>query len=290
MPKTFAIATKSLPVCRDQTLRDLETSLSNLGLGKVDLFYVHSCDTEDRVELTLEPGGALEGCREAQRQGLTDFVGISFNHLTSTDLPERITRMITTDEFDVIQIPFSLARVELVDREVLPLAASRNLGVVVNFPTVEGLLALEWGVFRPIFGKYTRTPGQASLLYILAHPGVSCVLSGMSSVAIAEENIEVGEVIAHLSVEKRQRLIDEVEALGLGPCRSCGKCLPYAKGIPVVQVMLFHDLATRFGITKAKERYEGCREQVMACDDLSEADRVCPQGFDVLKKLREVYT
>jgi aryl-alcohol dehydrogenase-like predicted oxidoreductase len=290
MPKTFTIATKSLPVSRDQTLRDLETSLLNLGLEKVDLFYVHSCETEERIEATLKPGGVLDGCRDAQKRGLTDFIGVSFNHLTSVSLLERIVRLIRTDEFDVIQVPFNLVRTELVDGDVIPLAIARNLGVVVNFPTVEGLLAREWGVFRPIFGRHARTPGQAALLYLLAHEGVHTVLSGMSTPQVASENVEAGEVVTQLSCEERRRMIDDVAALGLGPCRSCGLCHPYSRGIPVARIMLFHDMAERFGITGAKEQYTSYRESVLACDDLSEADRVCPQQFNILKMLREVYT
>ncbi|MBI4531087.1 MAG: aldo/keto reductase [Candidatus Latescibacteria bacterium] len=290
IPKTFAIATKSLPVSRDQTLRDLETSLLNLGLEKVDLLYVHSCETEERVEATLKPGGVLDACRDAQKQGLTDFIGVSFNHLISVGLLERIARLIKTDEFDVIQVPLNLVRTELVDSEVIPLAISRNLGVVVNYPTVDGLLAKEWGVFRPIFERYARTPGQAALLYLLAHEGVHTVLSGMSTPQVASENVEAGEGIARLSHEERRRVIDDVAALGLGPCRSCGICHPYTHGIPVARIMMFYDMAERFGIAGAKEQYRAYRESVLACDDLSEADRVCPQRFDVLKMLREVHT
>ncbi|MBI4553241.1 MAG: aldo/keto reductase [Candidatus Latescibacteria bacterium] len=287
------LATKALIEDPDTTLQSLETSLPLLGTDAVDLFYAHACDNEERFAWTMRPGGALASLEQARARGLTRFIGISFNHF----LPfqdgrsgvDRMKALIETDTFDVIQVPFSLIRIERVEQEVLPMAAARDIGVVINFPTADGLLTREWGVFRPMFEPYVATPCQAALLYLLLYPEVTCVLSGMSTPDIADENCAVGSIVASIPVPVRADLLRQVDALGLGPCRSCGRCAPYTHGIPVPQIMTYHDAERRFGIQAARQRYESYRDQVMACSSFEGADAVCPEGFDVLAEVKRAY-
>ena len=284
----FYIATKTQPVDSDMAQKDIEASLSILGLDNVDLFYVHGCNDPERFHNTMRPGGVLEGCQKARDRGLTRYVGISFDHFQPMPL-DRMRTLIETDEFDVIQVPFNLVRTERVDEEIIPLAKEKNIGVFVNYPTYNGHLTQEWGVLKEILGPYADTPGQAALLYILSHDGVSAVLSGMSTPQMAEENVAVGHIIEKLSSAERRDIVEKVEALGLGPCRSCALCHPYSNGIPVQKIMFGYDCHTRFGYEWAKEEYESYREQVESCEDLKACDEVCPYSFDVLKMLKDVY-
>lgn len=290
----YILATKALIEDPDTTLRNLDTSLSLLGADHVDLLYAHACDNEERFAYTMRPRGALESLKQARGRGLTRFIGISFNHFlpfqNGRSGVDRMKALIETEEFDVIQVPFSLIRIERVEQEVLPMAAEHDLGVVVNFPTADGLLTREWGVFRPIFEPYVTTPCQAALLYLLLYREVTCVLSGMSTPEIAHENCAVGTAVASIPEAMRAALIRRVDAFGLGPCRSCGRCAPYTHGIPVPQIMIYHDAERRFGIQGARPKYESCRDGVMACESFEGADAVCPAGLNVLAAVKDVYT
>ena len=198
--------------------------------------------------------------------------------------------LIQTDAFDVIQVPMSLIQVESIEAEILPLAAERDIGVVVNFPTANGLLAQEWGVFKSIFASHVTTPYQASLLGLLLHSEVTTVLSGMSLPKFADENCEVGDIIEKLSNEERALLRQQVEDLGVGPCQSCARCAPYSQGIPVAQILTYHDAEHRFGIKSARQQYQGYRDQILTAHSFEGADEVCPEGFDVLSELKKVVT
>lgn len=287
------LATKALIETPDTTRQSLETSLSLLDADSVDLLYAHACDTEGRFQATLRSGGALASLEQARSEGLTRFIGISFNHFLPYENGrsgvDRMIALIETGVFDVIQIPMSLIRIERVEDDVLPMAAERDMGVVVNFPTADGLLTRNVGAFQPIFDGYVSTPCQAALYALLLHREVSSVLSGMSTPAIADENCAVGRFIAATPKLKRAELRRRVAALGIGPCRSCGRCAPYTGGIPVPQIMTYHDAERRFGLPYARKRYEGYRDQVMACAAFEGADAVCPEGFDVLAEVRRCY-
>ena len=111
----------------------------------------------------------------------------------------------------------------------------------------------------------------------------------MSTSAIADENCAVGTILAGLSEAERDQLRYKIQDVGIGPCRSCGRCAPYTQGIPVPQIMTFHDTAQRFGIQAAHQRYEDHKVQVMACTDFEGANAVCPEGFDVLAEVKKVF-
>jgi predicted aldo/keto reductase-like oxidoreductase len=291
--REVALATKALIEDPDTTRQSFETSLALLRLDGVDLLYAHACDTEERFTNLLRRGGALDQLRKIQAEGMTRFIGVSFNHFLPFENGrsglDRMKALIETGAFDVIQVPMSLIRIERVEDEVLPLAAERDLGVVINFPTADGLLTRDVGVFQPLFDPYVSTPCQAALLALLLYPEVTSVLSGMSLPAIADENCAVGRIIAGMAAEERIALRRRVAAVGVGPCRSCGRCEPYTHGVPVRRIMTYYDAATRYGLEKARACYEGHRDQVLACTSFEGADAVCPEGFDVLATVRRVF-
>jgi predicted aldo/keto reductase-like oxidoreductase len=289
----YILATKAMIEDPDVTRESLETSFSLLEVDRVDLLYAHACDNEARYTYLMRDKGMLHTLEQIRSEGLTRFLGVSFNHFLPYEHGrtgiDRMKALIETDAFDVIQLPMSLIRIERVEDEILPLAAERDLGVVINFPTADGILTRDIGIFQSILDPYISTPCQGALLALLLYPAVTSVLSGMSTSAIADENCAVGTILAGLSEAERDQLRHKIQDVGIGPCRSCGRCAPYTQGIPVPQIMTFHDTAQRFGIQAAHQRYEGHKVQVMACTDFEGANAVCPEGFDVLAEVKKVF-
>ena len=263
----FLIATKSHPVDADQSVRELEDSLKTLKIDYVDLFYTpHGCSTEEQFADTMKKGGVLEGCVRAKELGLTKHTAFSFDYFQPMDI-RRLRELIETDLFDVVQFPHSLVRTEPVEEEIIPFAREKNMGTVANFPTVNAVTGREWGVFYPIFKDLVDTPGQASLLYIIAHPGVDMVLSRMSSPARAIENAGAGAVIEPLSAGQRARLLEAVAAFGLGPFRQRQDCPDSPLGPGFRTAMIYYDMYTRFGYGGARPQAENLARQLHEAGD-----------------------
>lgn len=141
------------------------------------------------------------------------------------------------------------------------------MGTVANFPTVGAITGREWGVFHSIFREYVDTPGQATLLYILAHPGVDMLLSRFSSPARAIENCRAGEVIEGLSEEQRAKLLDAVAAFGLGPFRQREDCPDSPLGSGFRTAMIYYDMYTRFGYGAARPQAEALAKRLREVKD-----------------------
>jgi len=251
----FVLATKSHPVDAGQTLRDLENSLRRMKVDYVDLFYApHGCWDRDRYEACFQKGGVIEGALKAKERGLARHLAFSFDYFQQLDI-KHLRDLIDTDVYEVVQFPYGLVCVEPIDQEILPFAREKNLGTIANFPTINGLTGREWGVFYDLFADLVDTPGQATLVGILAHPDIDGVLSRFSSPARAEENCWAGCVASSLTAEQRQEVRRRLQAFGEVRFLQRDDCPPSPAGVHFRYGMIYYDLYTRFG-------YGGARRQV----------------------------
>ena len=224
--RDFVLATKSHPVDADQTLRDLETSLKLMKTDSVDLFYApHGCWDEDRFKNCFKKGGVIEGARQAVERGLAKHLAFSFDYFQGLDI-RRLRALIDTDVFEVVQLPYCLVQVEPVDEEIIPHARAKGMGIVANFPTLNGLTGREWGVFYPDFEGVADTPGQATLLAILCQPQIDCVLTRCSSPARVAENGFAARRLAAMTAAEKREIRRRVERHGTVRYLQRGSCPP----------------------------------------------------------------
>jgi len=266
---SYVLATKSHPVGADQTLRDLETSLKRMRTDVIDLLYApHGCWDEERFRNCFKKGGVIEGARRALERGLARHLAFSFDYFQGLDI-RRLRALIDTDVFEVVQLPYCLVQVEPVDQEIIPFARAKGMGIIANFPTLNGLTGREWGVFYRDFEGLADTPGQATLLAILCHPHIDCVLVRFSSPARTVENTYAARRFAALTAEERQEVRRRVEAHGTVRYLQRSACPPAPPDIRFRHGMIYYDLFTRFGFGGARPVVEQLIRQIEAHPDFA---------------------
>ncbi|MBI3921566.1 MAG: aldo/keto reductase [Armatimonadetes bacterium] len=282
----FLLATKTHPVDADKTLRDLEHSLELMKTDAIDLFYApHGCWDEERLSNCFKKGGVIEGGLKAVERGLARHLAFSFDYFQGLDI-KRLRELIDTDVFEVVQLPYCLVNVEPVDEEILPYAREKGMGIIANFPTISGLTAREWGVFYGDFEGIVDTPGQASLLSILCHPDIHCVLTKLSSTARAEENCFAGRRFAAMTTEEKQEIRRRVTAKGSVRFLQRDTCPKSPPELSFRRSMIYFDLFTRFGFAGARpvveqflqqlERYPDFQWDETASEAIQQVKRTCP--------------
>jgi aryl-alcohol dehydrogenase-like predicted oxidoreductase len=112
---------------RDSLRRELEQSLSRLGLDAVDLYQIHWPIPEAEIE---EGWSALA---ELKEQGLVRHIGVS------NFTVEQLQRIQQIAPVETLQPPYSLVARE-VERGLLPFAEREGIGVIVYSPMGSGLL------------------------------------------------------------------------------------------------------------------------------------------------------
>ena len=112
---------------RDSLRRELEGSLTRLGLDAVDLYQIHWPKPEDEIE---EGWATLVELRD---EGLVRHIGVSNFSV------EQLRRIQQIAPVETLQPPYSLIAREA-EREILPFAEREGIGVIVYSPMGSGML------------------------------------------------------------------------------------------------------------------------------------------------------
>jgi aryl-alcohol dehydrogenase-like predicted oxidoreductase len=118
---------------RDSIRREVEASLTRLGVDAIDLYQIHWPDPDPDIEK------GWRALAELKEEGLVRHIGVS-----NFDV-EQLQRVEAIAPVETLQPPYSLVDRD-VEREILPFAEVEGIGVIAYSPMGSGLLT----------GKMTR--------------------------------------------------------------------------------------------------------------------------------------
>ena len=121
-PEGIVLATKSSKQDADGMRQDVETSLANLRVETIDIYQCHGPKDQEALDKILGPGGALQGLRKAQDEGLIRFVGVTSHRY------EVLESAIRTGEFDTVMVQYSFMDLPARER-IFPLAREHDVGI-----------------------------------------------------------------------------------------------------------------------------------------------------------------
>jgi diketogulonate reductase-like aldo/keto reductase len=180
--KQLFLATKVWTSGREAGARQIDESFRRFRAERIDLLQVHNL-LDWRVQLTT--------LRQLKDRKKVRYIGVT--HYTAS-AHGQIAGVLRDEEIDFIQINYSLAEREA-ERELLPLALSKGVAVLINRPFAEGAL------FRAVRGKPLpawagdigcSTWAQFFLKFIISHPAVTCVIPATAKIAHLAENLQAG--------------------------------------------------------------------------------------------------
>jgi uncharacterized protein len=183
---------------KDVAMQMLEQSLRRLQTDHLDLWQIHEVIYYNDPDLIFAPGGAAEALLAAKQQGKVRFVGF-----TGHKDPAIHLRMLAQNfPFDTVQMPLNAfdATFRSFATQVLPVANQRGLGVL-------GMKSLGGSGEMVTGGAVTA---QEGLRYAMSLP-VATTISGMDSLAVLEQNLEVARGFQPMSAAEMQALRDRVK-------------------------------------------------------------------------------
>ncbi|MBY8883708.1 aldo/keto reductase [Streptomyces sp. PTM05] len=163
------------PVGRPEYLRrQVELSLRNLGLERIDLFQLHRIDP---LVPLVDQIGAL---RLLQEEGKIRHVGLSEVSVEEVEAAARITPIVSVQNL-----------YNLTDRTAEPLldhATRHGIGFIPWFPLDTGRLTRRNGPLATLARRHGATPSQLALAWLLRRSPAMLPIPGTSRVAHLEEN------------------------------------------------------------------------------------------------------
>jgi aryl-alcohol dehydrogenase-like predicted oxidoreductase len=158
----------------------LQNAMDRLKTDMIDAMLVHNLVNAD-TELPI--------MREWQQDGRFRYIGAS---ISTHDQFDQMEQFMRSNEVEIVQFNYSLGD-RLAAERLLPTAADRGIGVMINIPfgggrdsifdVVEGR---ELPDFAAEFGATTWA--QFFLKYVVSHPAVTCAIPGTRRVEYVNDN------------------------------------------------------------------------------------------------------
>ena len=297
----ITLATK-LPVWLVHKPKDmddfLEKQLGFLRTDHVDLYLLHSLSAARWRKMTEM--GALEFMERAKASGKIRHIAFSFH-----DGLDTFRTIVDAYPWDMCQIQYNL-----LDRNFqagaagLEYAAAKGIGVVVMEPLKGGNISLP--VPEPLRDE-AREAGYDSpnladlgLRWVWDHPGVSVVLSGMTTPEQLSQNLasaDRGRPGGLSDVQRRfaDRVWKFFSDRMRVPCTACAYCKPCPQGVDIPQCFTNLNTAAISGnweLQGRNYRYvlapDRDGKRASACVSCGACVPKCPQGIPIPEKLREV--
>ena len=179
---------------KDVAMQMLEESLKRLQTDHLDVWQVHEVVYYNDPEKIYAADGVLEALTAAKQQGKVRFVGFTGHKNPSIHL-DMLNRGYA---FDTVQMPINPFDYSFrsFEKNVLPGAVEKGLAVF-------GMKSMSGSGESIVNGALTPTE---ALSYAMSVPGVSTTISGMDSIAVLDQNLEILRNFKPLSERQMNQL------------------------------------------------------------------------------------
>ena len=181
-PRVF-LATKVWTRGREPGIAQMQRSAELLRSDTIDLMQIHNL-VDWRTQLAT--------LRTMKAQGRIRYIGVT--HYTTGAFAELAGILEREAGIDFLQIPYSLDTREA-EARLLPVAAARNVAVIVNRPFEEG------GLFRRVRGRAlpawaaefdAASWAQLFLKYLIGEPAITCVIPATRNSQHMADDLKAG--------------------------------------------------------------------------------------------------
>jgi predicted aldo/keto reductase-like oxidoreductase len=278
---------------REDMDRILAGQLERLQTDHIDCYLLHGMSA--KAWPTLVEQGALEFLDAAKADGRIRFAGFSFHD----ELPA-FGPIVDAYPWDFCQIQYNYLDVDYqAGAAGLAYAAGKGLAVIVMEPLKGGRLAGRAPVSIQALwdtAPKKRTAVEWALDFVWDDPGVSLLLSGMSTMDQVVGNVEMaanGQAGVLTSTELA--LIGQVreayrERTAVG-CTECRYCMPCPQGLEIPLILSAVNSAALFDSLEAERAgYQGAVKgghtaPASACIECGQCEEACPQQLKVIEEL-----
>ena len=277
--------------------RFLEIQLEKLQTDCIDYYLIHNMSNVSFEK--LKELGVLEFLEDAREKGKINNIGFSF-HSNLDSFKE----IVDSYPWDVCLIQYNyMDEKNQAGTEGLEYAYSKGLSVFIMEPLKGGLLAGKvpdkalqiWNE-----SDTGRSPADWALRWVLNHPEVTSVLSGMNNENQIKENLKVAnEVLPNSLTEDELKLYERVKEvykdLMKVDCTGCGYCMPCPRGVDIPSCFSIYNQKYMFnksqsfdylgilgGVFSGQEAYAGL------CTSCGKCVRACPQKLEIPELLGDV--
>ncbi len=280
---------------RAQIDKTFQEELSRLQTDYIDYYLMHMFTDYAEWE-HLQTLGIEEWIAAQKKNGKVKHIGFSYHGDT-----EMFLKLLDAYDWDFCQIQYNyLDEHSQAGRRGLEAAYEKGIPVIIMEPLRGGKLVNLPEKAKKLLEQNEKhfTPAELGLRWLWNQPGVTCILSGMNSLEMVEENIRIAgdAAVGNLSgedqelVEQVKKIFREKEKVG---CTACRYCMPCPKGVDIPGNFYYYNLMYMENKKSARRGFAqvmglrlepGFASQCVGC---GKCEKHCPQHLPIREKLKE---
>lgn len=279
----------------DSVEKTFQEELRRLKTDYIDYYLMHMLtDTETWQKLIKL--GILGWIEEKKKSGAIRNLGFSYHGHTAM-----FQQLIDDYDWDFCQIQYNyMDEHSQAGRAGLTYAAAKGIPVIIMEPLRGGrLVNLLPKNAKRLFEQDSlrRTPAELAFRWLYDQPEVTCVLSGMNTMEMIQENVKTAEhaVVGHFTKEDAllvEQVKAEIQKSVKVPCTGCGYCMPCPKGVDIPVTFRCYNEMYSESKGGARREYLQCtafrknQSSASQCVECGKCETHCPQQIEIRKELK----
>lgn len=270
--------------------------LKRLQTDYIDYYLMHML-TDVPTWNKLKDMGILEWLEEKKQSGAIRQIGFSYHGNSET-----FCQLVDAYDWDFCQIQYNyMDEHSQAGRRGLKYANEKGLPVIIMEPLRGGRLVNRLPETAiNIFEKYSikHTPAQWAFKWLYNQPEVTCVLSGMNSLEMVEDNVKTASEtsVGDLGEAEENMLREVVQAINAKMkvgCTGCGYCMPCPMNVDIPGTFAAYNRRYSDGLGTALKEYFMCtalRRNPSAasnCIECGKCEKHCPQHIAIRQELKK---
>ncbi len=299
---------------KENSIEMYRSSLRNLQTDYIDYYLLHSLSGLDAFNQRFGESGIMDFLQAEREAGRIRNLGFSF-HGTAEGFDEMMA-LHEKYHWDFVQIQLNYidwthasgrnAKAKYLQEEL----DKRGIQSIIMEPLLGGRLSK---VPEHIAGRLKERNPQGSVAswafrFAGTHPGVLCVLSGMTYMEHLQDNVGTYSPLKPLSEDELAFLEETAELMQkypTVPCNDCKYCMPCPYGIDIPAILLHYNKCVNEGeiaTSTQDENYRKARRaylvsydravpklrQAARCIGCNQCMSHCPQNINIPRELQKI--
>lgn len=270
--------------------------MERLQTDYIDYYLMHML-TDIGAWEKLKRLGIEDWIEEKKKTGVIKNVGFSFHGNT-----EKFLEILDAYDWDFCQIQYNyMDEHSQAGVKGLKAAAAKKIPVIIMEPLRGGkLVGMLPESAKELIASYKvkRSPAEWAFRWLYNQPEVTCVLSGMNSLSMVEENCAIASDTKENSFTSEdfaliEQIKEEIKKKTKVGCTACGYCMPCPKGIDIPTAFRCYNQMYTENKHSGRFEYLQClaynkdRADIKECVECGKCESHCPQHIAIRKELKE---